>query len=618
MQLLFGDVAISVVQFGITGEWHYAVGDKGSGIPDDDTYFIKKDKFQYPLIQISPELIFANQIQLLDANFIDTSSRTYVIQSTNGTGIQALKDAIANWYATLRWISIVGLLSVLLYVGIRIIISSASQDRAKYKQRIMDWIIAFCILMFMHYIMAAGVTIVNRVNTILAGISGINSSTDLEGINFADKHGGVQYNGDAEASYGGGPFHGSSREDASAYMENLLSSLGINVNGTTPQSGSQGGGVGSVQNGWEVTGVNGYNVDYKREYYTDGGTYTVYAHSNPGNNPGTPGVTTYEYIGPNGENLNTGAATGGTGATGSAGYNLNGLLVSGNSRQVLFFINYARMFLNVNGEEENQAEATGYLIVYWILIAFTIMFAFRYMKRVIYIAFLTMIAPLVAMTYPLDKIRDGKAQAFNMWFKEYLLNLLIQPFHLLLYTILVGLSMELISTSLIYGVVAIAFLLPAEKLLRSFFGLDKGQTLSAAGSFAGGAAFSAILNKINRPKPGAGSHGGNEDKEKARPIRKSNSGGGGVDSERTLIGSSLSGYRTQTVQRFRRTAQEEVQCQYLEDGPGGGSMPTPGGRPRRRYDANTRRTAQEEARCQHPEDGPGGGSMPAPGGRSRK
>ena len=39
-------------------------------------------------------------------------------------------------------------------------------------------------------------------------------------------------------------------------------------------------------------------------------------------------------------------------------------------------------------------------------------------------AFLTIIAPLVALTYPIDKINDGKAQAFNMWFKEYIFNLL--------------------------------------------------------------------------------------------------------------------------------------------------------------------------------------------------
>ena len=37
-------------------------------------------------------------------------------------------------------------------------------------------------------------------------------------------------------------------------------------------------------------------------------------------------------------------------------------------------------------------------------------------------AFLTLIAPLVALTYPIDKMNDGQAQAFNRWMKEYIFN----------------------------------------------------------------------------------------------------------------------------------------------------------------------------------------------------
>ena len=63
-------------------------------------------------------------------------------------------------------------------------------------------------------------------------------------------------------------------------------------------------------------------------------------------------------------------------------------------------------------------------------------------------AFLTIIAPLVAMTYPIDKITDGKAQAFNMWLKEYIYNALIQPFHLIIYTVMVGTAMDLVERGL--------------------------------------------------------------------------------------------------------------------------------------------------------------------------
>lgn len=116
-----------------------------------------------------------------------------------------------------------------------------------------------------------------------------------------------------------------------------------------------------------------------------------------------------------------------------------------------------------------------------------------------------------------------------MWFKEYTFNIIIQPFHLLIYTVLVGSAMELAQTHLVYAVVAIYFVIPAEKLLRKFFGFDNAGTLSAAGSFAGGAVFSAMISKLNRPKPKDGKDG----EEKPKNLRK-NSSSGTVDADNVL------------------------------------------------------------------------------------
>ena len=77
-----------------------------------------------------------------------------------------------------------------------------------------------------------------------------------------------------------------------------------------------------------------------------------------------------------------------------------------------------------------------------------------------------MIAPLVALTYPLDRLGDGKSQAFNMWFKEYTMNAIIQPIHLILYTVFVSSAIQFTDGSgfnIIYALVAIGFMLPAEK-----------------------------------------------------------------------------------------------------------------------------------------------------------
>lgn len=209
----------------------------------------------------------------------------------------------------------------------------------------------------------------------------------------------------------------------------------------------------------------------------------------------------------------------------------NGIRTSDSDSKVLYFTNYARLFLNVKDSDQHIAMSVAYLIIYIALVTFTAVFTFRYIKRVIYIAFLTMIAPVVAITYPIDKIKDSKAQAWNMWFKEYVFNIIIQPFHMILYTILVGSALELAQTSLVYSVVAIYFLIPAEKLLRKFFGFDNAGTLSAAGSFAGGAIFSAMINKMNRPK-------GQQDKEKEeKPKMRKPTGSAAVSAEDVLFGS---------------------------------------------------------------------------------
>ncbi len=136
-------------------------------------------------------------------------------------------------------------------------------------------------------------------------------------------------------------------------------------------------------------------------------------------------------------------------------------------------------------------------------------------------AFLTIIAPFVALTYPIDKLNDGQAQGFNKWLKEYIFNLLIQPLHLFLYTMLVSSAFEFAGVNVWYMLVSIGFLIPAEKLLRSFFGFEKAVT---PGSFAGAAVgaglisrgIGGLLHKMPMPggpgKPGLGK-GGNGDKD---------------------------------------------------------------------------------------------------------
>ena len=86
---------------------------------------------------------------------------------------------------------------------------------------------------------------------------------------------------------------------------------------------------------------------------------------------------------------------------------------SADQNKVLYFTNFARMYLNVRSDDEYIPMSVAYLIIYVALVTFTIIFVFRYLKRLIYLAFLTLMAPVVAITYPIDKLKDRKSTSMG-------------------------------------------------------------------------------------------------------------------------------------------------------------------------------------------------------------
>lgn len=109
-------------------------------------------------------------------------------------------------------------------------------------------------------------------------------------------------------------------------------------------------------------------------------------------------------------------------------------------------------------EYDTIAVKIGYEIMYIMLVGYTIKFTVIYLKRVLNIAFLTLIAPIVAFTYPIDKSIDGKAQGFSMWIKEYFFNALIQPVHYLLYYVMVSSAMGIAVKNPLYAIAVLTFL----------------------------------------------------------------------------------------------------------------------------------------------------------------
>ena len=147
------------------------------------------------------------------------------------------------------------------------------------------------------------------------------------------------------------------------------------------------------------------------------------------------------------------------------------------------------------------SQVLSYVVIYAVVAVYIVIFTVQYLKRTVYIAFLTMIAPLITLTYPLDKIKDSKSQAFDMWIKDYIFFMLLQVVHLLIYYILIGSAGNLADQgNWLFTIVVIGFMVPAEKIIKKMFGFEKSKTLGAMAAGATGALVMNALNKISRKR----------------------------------------------------------------------------------------------------------------------
>lgn len=126
----------------------------------------------------------------------------------------------------------------------------------------------------------------------------------------------------------------------------------------------------------------------------------------------------------------------------------------------------------------------GYLVLYGMLTYYTLAFAISYFKRFLYTMLLIVIAPIVSLLYAFGK--QGK-DIFNKWLKEFIYNAMLQPYHLLIYTLLFGWVAAILEAGkndifvVIYECIVAHFIKDAEKYYRSLFGM--GQGVAGLGQF---------------------------------------------------------------------------------------------------------------------------------------
>ncbi len=320
-------------------------------------------------VLVTPFTIFFNQVPLLDVDFMNFDSGLPSM-------ILDFRTQVATWYYVIRIIATVILLVILIYIGIRMALSTIAQDKVIYKKMLVDWASSLALLYLLHYF----IIFVTKINSVLIGI--------LKTVGNADDYIGnfVQW----------------------------ISSIG-------------------------VSSVSHYS--------------------------GFAGI----------------AST----------------------------------------------------IIYALIVWQTLKFLFVYLKRMLTIGFLIIISPLITITYSIDKIGDQRAQALNTWMKEFCYNILIQPFHCIMYLAFVNIAISLIDTASLdtmfgninfvtsvvgtntlaaglLAIICIQFVNDGEKIIRQIFGFGKASSLTDM--VAATAAVTTLANnagKLGKSASGVGKMMGN-------------------------------------------------------------------------------------------------------------
>ncbi len=170
-------------------------------------------------------------------------------------------------------------------------------------------------------------------------------------------------------------------------------------------------------------------------------------------------------------------------------------------------ISYGKLALNAIVPFAGWPEA----IIYISLQTSTLVFILMYIKRIITLAFLIIIAPLITITYSIDKIGDGKSQALDTWLKEFVFTVMIQPFHCIIYIVFVETAFKLIGGGIgneIIAVMTVFFLLKAEGIVKKIFGIqaDSMQNAVAMGAVATGM-LSNLLKSGTKSSAGTANRG---------------------------------------------------------------------------------------------------------------
>ena len=155
-----------------------------------------------------------------------------------------------------------------------------------------------------------------------------------------------------------------------------------------------------------------------------------------------------------------------------------------------FITNAVEQDTNITAMEEamltiipqNTAKAEGwgklvYLVMNFVMLFYELKFFIMYLFRVLNIFIMTIISPFICVTYPIDAMGDGRAQGFNNWFRRIMMEILIQPIHLIIYLIFIYSAGEIATEAPLIGIIFIIALDYSERIVKNAFKLRGGKGL---------------------------------------------------------------------------------------------------------------------------------------------
>jgi len=120
------------------------------------------------------------------------------------------------------------------------------------------------------------------------------------------------------------------------------------------------------------------------------------------------------------------------------------------------------------------------MVMYMTLVFMAVKYTVIYLKRFLTLAVLTLMGPAIGVAYGIQKVLTGKSQAFKTWMNEYVMNVIIQIVHALIYAVFISqallISLQSIS-GMILALIFMNYTAKADELFKKIFKFGGGDSL---------------------------------------------------------------------------------------------------------------------------------------------